>query len=370
MNVLVAGDFTPCKRIAKMIQEGDYCFFDEVRSRTRQADYSIVNLESPIVIGDAMPIIKTGPNLKCEKNTIIAIRNAGFNCVTLANNHFYDYGEQGVLDTIHSCNEANVDYVGGGVDLTESEKTLYKDIGRECLAIISVCEHEWSIATDNCGGSAPLDIIRVVRRINEAKRKADYILLIVHGGTEHYQLPTPRMQETYRFFIENGADAIVNHHQHCYSGYEVYLGKPIFYGVGNLCFDNNDSGDVLWSSGYVVHIDFTRVSVGFQLFPFIQCGNTPAVRFLTDRADFDASIDKLNRIINNKKALKDAFIEMARSNRSFLMELEPYNNPFFKELRYRGLLPSFVSFTKKRTILELFRCESHRDIMFEVLSRR
>jgi poly-gamma-glutamate synthesis protein (capsule biosynthesis protein) len=45
------------------------------------------------------------------------------------------------------------------------------------------------------------------------------------------------MVETYRFFIEAGADAVVNHHQHCICGYEVYKGKPIFYGLGNFCFD-------------------------------------------------------------------------------------------------------------------------------------
>lgn len=43
------------------------------------------------------------------------------------------------------------------------------------------------------------------------------------------------MQEIYRFFVDIGADAVINHHQHCYSGYEVYKEKPIFYGLGNFC---------------------------------------------------------------------------------------------------------------------------------------
>lgn len=52
----------------------------------------------------------------------------------------------------------------------------------------------------------------------------------MHGGHEHYQLPSLRMQETYRFFIDAGADVVVNHHQHCFSGYEIYNNKYIFMG--------------------------------------------------------------------------------------------------------------------------------------------
>ena len=84
----------------------------------------------------------------------------------------------------------------------------------------------------------PLLPIQQFYKIQEAKENADYVLVIVHGGIEHYQLPTSRMIETYRFFIDAGADAVVNHHQHCYSGYERYKSKPIIYGLGNLLFDN------------------------------------------------------------------------------------------------------------------------------------
>ena len=54
------------------------------------------------------------------------------------------------------------------------------------------------------------------------------MFLILHGGIEHYQLPSPRMKKWYRHIIDLGASAIVNHHQHCFSGYELYNGKPIF----------------------------------------------------------------------------------------------------------------------------------------------
>ena len=65
----------------------------------------------------------------------------------------------------------------------------------------------------------------------EARKNADIIICITHGGHEGYNLPSPRMQSLYRFSIDCGADVVVNHHQHCYSGYEQYHNGYIFFGT-------------------------------------------------------------------------------------------------------------------------------------------
>ena len=148
---------------------------------------------------------------------------------------------------------------------------LYKQIGKETLAIVNCCEHESSIASDEHGGSNPLNPIAQYYAIQEAKKKADYVLVIMHGGVEHYQLPTPRMRETYRFFIDARADAVINHHQHCYSGYEIYQGKPIFYGLGNLCFDRSDKRGSIWDEGYLVELSFANSLITHRIIPYHQC---------------------------------------------------------------------------------------------------
>lgn len=370
MIVLVAGDFVPRNRVEKMTESGDYSYFDEVRLVTDEVDYSIVNFESPIVDENADPIEKTGPNLKCHSNSMIAVKYAGFQCVTLANNHFYDFGEQGVYRTIEACHDNGIDYVGGGKNIEEAEKVLYKRIGNETLAIINFCENEWSIASENSGGSAPLNLIRNVHKIQEAKNNADYVLVIVHGGTEQYQLPSPRMKETYRFFVEQGADAVVNHHQHCFSGFEVFQGKPIFYGLGNLCFDYNNIQNKLWNEGYCIKLIFRKDSISYILLPYQQCSDLPKVQFITQDRDFMDQISYLNSIIDNDKNLQDSFIIMART-KPFLQFFEPINNKFLNIIKYKakGLIPSFLSQRKKNIILELFRCESHRDVMFYLLNK-
>ena len=255
MKIIVSGDYCPWERVAKDFAKGDYRAIDALTPIFAEADYSIVNLECPILHGDEKPIVKSGPHMHADTRALEAIKGIGTKCVTLANNHFRDFGDNGVLNTLSELSAYGIDYVGGGTNLSDAAAVLYKKIGKETLAIVNCCEHESSIATAEHCGSNPLNPIQQYYAIHEAKKKADYMLVIVHGGVEHYELPTPRMQETYRFFIEAGADAVINHHQHCYSGYEIYLGKPIFYGLGNLCFDRSDKRNSIWNEGFLLELD-------------------------------------------------------------------------------------------------------------------
>ena len=146
---------------------------------------------------------------------------------------------------------------GGGKDVTQAGYILYRSVSGKQVAFINACEHEFSIATEDRGGSNALELVKVYRSITDARRQADYVVVIIHGGLEMYQLPTLRMKETYRFFVDAGADAVVNHHQHCFSGYEVYKGKPIFYGLGNFCFDWEGRRNSIWNQGYAITLTFS-----------------------------------------------------------------------------------------------------------------
>lgn len=362
MKVLVAGDFCSRYRTANII-EGCY---DEalgsVRKITENSDYSIVNLECPIINGLSSPIIKQGPNLAGSDRMVDAIKYMGFGCVTLANNHFYDQGDKGVHDTIEALKKQGVDYVGGGFNLNEASKILYKEINGERLAIVNCCEHEFSIATEKTGGANPLNPVMQYYAIREAKANADYVLVIVHGGHEHYQLPSPRMVETYRFFVDDGADAVVNHHQHCYSGYEVYNGKPIFYGIGNLFFDmETPVFDKPWNYGYLVLLELSKDGVSYTYHPYKQCAEEPMITLL-DQSSFDETLNSLNRTISDKEKLQEA------TNKYYHTEmigvecfLNPYQKRFVRALVKIGVLPSLF---KKQWLLKMqnyIECESHRD---------
>ncbi len=372
MKILIAGDFVPRHRVAAQIESGDYSCLDEVKSIIQSSDYAIVNFESPVVTREAEPIEKTGPNLKCTERAMECIANAGFNCVTLANNHFRDYGQIGVEDTIDACAKYNIDHVGGGKTKEEAVRTIYKTIGDKSLAIINFCENEWSIASDRYGGASPLNPVRNYYQIQEAKKKADYVLVIVHGGVEGYQYPTPRMQETYRFFVDAGADAVVNHHQHCFSGYEIYKEKPIFYGLGNFCFDNRNSNE-LWQNGYIILLDFKDSVVSSTIFPYIQCTKENSnVSLLYNEAQTKIlnNIYRINESITDTEKLNDSFNRYLISiGRSRLLNLEPIYNRFVRILQRKRMLPKLIKGQARLDLFDRLNCESHSEVLRKLLIR-
>ena len=371
MRIVITGDFVPHERVAKMFAQGDYSAVEALRPVLAQADYSIVNMECPILHGGEKPIIKNGPNLHADTHALEALKEIGADCVTLANNHFRDFGDEGVLNTLSELSAYGIDYVGGGANLKDAAAVLYKQIGKEILAIVNCCEHESSIAMDEHCGSNPLNPIQQYYAIQEAKSKADYVLVIVHGGVEHYQLPTPRMQETYRFFIDAGADAVINHHQHCYSGYEEYKGKPIFYGLGNLCFGWSKRNSI-WNEGLVLDLSLSKNGLSYVLIPYHQCGAEPKVALYseTEILAFDKSIAELNAIIANSDELELKYDELKRSTRmKYRSYMEPYKSKILRFLFRKHLLPSFMH-RKYVIISNMIQCESHRERLLDAINEK
>lgn len=369
-KILIAADFVPMDRVASLVEKECYReIFEEIIRYTSDADYSIVNLEAPVVKGEYLnPIKKCGPALKCNSNAIKALKYAGFNMVTLANNHFYDYGDEAVKNTLTICQNDNIAYVGGGENIEEASQTKFFEAKELKIAIINCCEHESSIATDCTGGSNPLDPIKQYYAIQEAKNIFDKVIVIVHGGHEGYQLPSPRMKKTYRFFIDAGADVVLNHHQHCYSGYEIYKQKPIFYGLGNFSFNRDNKRNILWNEGYMVMLDFKINDIEFDLIPYIQGKDKAGIKILKDKSQFENSINKLNSIIANDQLLNNNHKKwMKQTSKIYKYSLEPYQGHFLFSLYKRGLLPSFITNYKKLRIRNFCECEAHLERLINSL---
>lgn len=363
MNILIAGDLCPRYRGAYIMESEEILksAFEEVRDIVNQSDYSIVNLECPVVSSAAKPILKMGPNLCCSENVGDLLDYIGFKCVTLANNHIMDYGKQGLIDTMDFCRKRHIDYMGVGLSECEASSTFYKKIDNKTIAIINCCEQEFSIASGDNAGAAHLEPVAIYYRINNAQNKADRVIVIVHGGHEHWQLPSPRMVDLYRFFIDAGADVVVNHHQHCYSGYERYKDGLIFYGLGNFFFDSKPiKVDSLWNYGYMVTLSFED-DISFEIIPYSQCDNYCGITLL-QREKFNDRFDELNGIIADRKALeRETNQYYAKESRECALAFEPVQNRYVLGLQFRKILPLFKT---KKSLLRLYNfvlCESHRD---------
>lgn len=372
MKIFISGDFAPGYRTIDLIQKGEYAsLFNDIINDIRSADLAITNLESPLV-EEGTPITKTGPNLKAPLKSLEALKYAGFHLVTLANNHIMDYGSKGLLSSMETCKKAGIEYVGVGENFTEASFVKVMEVKGQKLAIINVCENEWSTTHGEEPGANPLDEVSIFYQIQEAKAKADYILLIVHGGHETYGYPSPRMKKLYRWFIDLGVDAVIGHHTHCYSGRESYKGKPIVYSLGNFVFDHPTWNDNFWTKACACILNIDNDSIKVEMIPFHQCDTSVGIH-LYNRAEckaFAIEDKEKTSLIQDEAKLQieyDKFLN--KQQKMFGAFVEPFSNTLILGLKKLHLLPSLLKPSKRLLLLNLIRCEAHRDILLNHLKR-
>lgn len=371
IKILITGDFVARVKAAEVIKKGDYpSLFNDSLPLIREADIAITNLESPL-LETGTPIAKTGANIKSSIKCIEAIKFAGFDMVTLANNHALDYGAEGLASTIKQCDKYCIRHIGAGSNLEEAKGIQYFNVGGVVVSFINCCENEWSTTHGDEPGCNPLDEISVFYQIQEAKSKSDHLILIVHGGHETYDYPSPRMKRLYRWFVDLGVDAVIGHHTHCFSGYEIYKNKPIVYSLGNFIFDGKPFG-ALWNVGAIAVLAIDKTGIGLNLHPYRQCDEKVGVHlFSTEETKYwlEQEYKKIDKIKddNTLQSLFDSFV--ASNERMYRAFLEPNKSRWILAAKNRGLLPRTVKGEKRLLLWNIIKAESHRDIILELLSK-
>ena len=369
-TLFFTGDFCPHLRIEKLAINEDYSpVFNDFKKEFEKNDLNIVDLECPLTERTSQ-IEKTGPHQKAHPKTIELLKEINVELVAMANNHILDYGSEALLETIDLCKKNGIDTIGVGKNSEEAKQPIVKEINGCKIGFINVAEFEWTIATPTQPGANPLDVIETFNTIQQLKKTVDKIIVIAHGGNEFYHLPSPRIKKTYRFFIDAGANAVISHHTHCYTGYEVYKEAPIFYGLGNFVYDWPGKADDNWNVGYAVRL-FVNQQITFEIVPFKQNnGEQVGVHYLTEneKNTFKKRIAKLNTTIADDNALETEFQKLVEKHKGvYQLYFEPYRGKLMSSLRIRKLLPDLFSKKKKMLQLNIIRCESHKDVLVEVM---
>lgn len=372
MRVLFGGDVVIRGRAEQAFREGKTDLLAAFSALASRHDLTVVNLEAPLT-HSLSPIPKTGPAIKMSPEAMGWLKDAGVNLVTLANNHIFDYGESGLEDTLDTLSGANLSYVGAGMSQQQINTPFLLQRDGSTLAIVNFAENEWSTSHGESPGATPLSPVRNYHAISKARRVADLVAVVVHGGHEHYPLPSPRMKELYRFFVDAGADLVINHHQHCVSGFEVYKGKPIFYGIGNLFFDHDHHRNGDWTKGVLVSFDLLPgQDPDFEIIHFDQCANKPLFSLCAEEEAErrKLAMTDLSAVIANDEELEKSFLTFVdRKANQYQSYLEPVTNRYYLALMNRGLLPSLVSAKKKLLMQNVMRCESHRELLLQLLEK-
>ena len=372
-TIIIAGDCCLRGRTANLETASLSSLFEDVKPIILSADAALVNLETAVMMSDMKPIKKAGPVIGTDARILDMIRRIGFTGVTLANNHFADYGQKGVVESLRLLDEHKLWHVGAGMNADKAAEIGYIQVKDKKIAVINACEHEFTIATETKAGCNALDSLKIALLITKAKKEADYAIVIIHGGHEYYPLPAPRMQELYRAFVDFGADSVINHHQHCYSGYETYKGKPIVYGLGNFFFDwPGQNAD--WNEGYMVQLELGK-EMEVELIPYIQNAKEIGVRLMNEveRDRFEKKLAELNNIIADPKQLQEHLVEWARLRKNdYLQMIQPKKGKRIKQMERLHLIsgnrkelwiPEYLTEERRLLLKSLFQCESHQEIM-------
>ncbi len=277
MKLVIGGDISIKSPEAKILfseKRTKEVFDKKLLDLFRSADEFIVNLECPITDSE-IPIKKSGPALKAPFGTGDVLKEIGVTLCCLSNNHIFDYGKAGVIDTFEELNRCQLPYTGYGRNSLDARKNYFLEKDGIKIAVVNVCEHEYTYALPNREGAREYDPYDTTEDIIDAKNKADYVIVIYHGGKEHCEYPSPRLAKLCRSMVKFGADVVLCQHSHCIGVYEKFENGHILYGQGNFHFPfpkKTKEEQDKWDKGLAVVLNIDSTGLKFELVPLIVKG--------------------------------------------------------------------------------------------------
>ena len=222
-------------------------FLDGMRAQFAQTDLVFVNLEEPITSSQQVTPFKSQSEVAAKRDYILKARNpaiptalkqAGVGLVGLANNHMMDYALAGLRDTLHAFRQAELPVVGAGFKLDAERPFILQKYGRRValLAFSDVVPRNSGATETHLGIASAKDARDLVDAIRRARRRADFVVLMMHWGGQGSHLITPRQRQLAREAAEAGSDVIVGMHPHVLQGIEYIGHVPVLYSIGNFAF--------------------------------------------------------------------------------------------------------------------------------------
>ena len=225
------------------------CISPELIEIMKNADLMCLNNEFTYS-NNGTPMEGKMYTFRANPERVSVLQEMGVDVVQLANNHVYDYGKQALLDTFTTLENADIDYFGAGKDLEEAMAPIYYEFDGKTVALVGASRAEKFKMTPQATEAEPgilrcYDTELFLEAIQEADRNADFVIAVVHWGTEYsYDLEDVQLS-TGKEYLDAGADAIIGGHSHCLQGMEYYGKKPIIYSLGNYWFNSKTLDSML-----------------------------------------------------------------------------------------------------------------------------
>lgn len=372
MKIIVCGDicFNSINE-SKAIKGDAEALFTNTLPFIREADVSICNLECPLT-DSKKRLEKSGPNLKASSKTASVLRKAGFDVVSLANNHILDYGEPGVKDTIIGCEVNGMRTLGAADNSENAKKICTINKNGVTVGFYSVADNECASATEQSYGANGFDYCETFDDIRKAANACDALIVLYHSGLEHYQYQSPDLQKRCRKMAECGAKAIICQHSHCIGTFERYNDSLILYGQGNFLFAK-EGQDEKWNTALLLELEIERDKFSWNFCPTeIKDGHVE----LMSGARAEHVLKELNMRSSEAKndvALHAKWDEFNKNRIGMYWNmLMCWPRPIYiaNKLLHNGIVKLLVSKRKSIIAENIIRCESHRESLQYIIHHR
>ncbi len=244
ITISAVGDVSLAREVVPRMEANGSGYPYALVAHLLDADINIANLEGALTErGEPWP---KGYNFRTPPRFAAGLREAGFDLVSLANNHTMDYGELGLTDTLDALDAAGVRRIGAGADAaTASAPAIFEAQGLR-VAFIGCADsptegggfriRDWA-ATVDAPGLFICDDALLAAAVTSARLSADFVIVVAHAGDEYRTAPNSTQRRIAQTALAAGADAYIGHHAHVVQPVEQRVGQLIVWGLGNFIFD-------------------------------------------------------------------------------------------------------------------------------------
>ncbi len=280
IGIFFVGDF------CSLVPPVDVMVDPELTSLIREADISVCNFETPVK--PQANTIAQDPtfNSLCQSAESVGfLEGLGFDLFSLANNHAFDYGDEGFQETQRRFKKGQVVGAGNFEDAYRVKVLEAKGLKVGFLALTYASFGVFDHTSDGKGlGCAYINHPSVNHIVQNSKSDVDVLIVLAHDGIEYTDAPTHSVRARYHDLIDFGADAVVACHPHCPQGWEEYKGHPIFYSLGNFFFNSKKDPYFrttlpFWYNGMAVclSIDTEAKGIAYRVYNTVVKGRSIAM---------------------------------------------------------------------------------------------
>lgn len=238
VRLVAVGDICLARGVERAAAKAEPTYpFTAVLPMLRNADITFGNLEC-VLSTRGKPVPKKY-NFRAHPKWAGRLRSAGFDVLSVANNHTMDYGREALVDTLEHLERAGIVPVGGGKtpEAAHALRTISRNgIRVGFLAYLGMFPPILPLVSGEPWVAMGYpDVVR--SETARARKKVDVLIVSVHAGVERQPNPSARQRSICRAAVDGGADLVIGHHPHIVQRVEHYRGKVICYSLGNFVFD-------------------------------------------------------------------------------------------------------------------------------------